>query len=92
MENDIYVYYGENLIEENLIEIISPNTPSFEKLKNFVITNQETLNLDLITCKCGKKDFDIQTFQKAIKEAIKFEIKMLRINKEKFDEAMKSLS
>lgn len=86
MENNIRIFYGEEEIES-----ISPNTPTFEKLKDFMIKHVDDLDADLIKCSCDKTDFDIKTFERAIKESIKVELDNLKINKSKFEEAKRSL-
>ncbi len=86
MENNIRIFYGNDEIES-----ISPNTPTFEKLKDFIIKHVEDLDDDLIKCSCEKTDFDIKTFEKAIKESIKAELDNLKINKSKFEEAKRLL-
>ncbi len=83
MENKITVKYKDAVIQE-----ISPNTPSFSELKQFILKKKDEINLDYLVCSCDKKDFDIKTFSDVLKETIQDELSKLNLDFEKYQEAI----
>ena len=86
MENKIIVKYSEKEIES-----FQPDTPSFDKLKDFIIENKDCFDANLLSCECDKEGFDIDTFTKTLKESIQNELEFLKINKQKYEEALKNI-
>lgn len=86
MENNIIVE-----LKENIKINISSDSPDFSELVKKIIEIDD-LDLDKIVVKSTDTQFDKNSFEEAIKEAIK-EIKdELRINREKFEIALDELN
>ena len=86
MENNIIVE-----LKENIKINISSDSPAFSELVKKIIEIDD-LDLDKIVVKSTDTQFDKNSFEEAIKEAIK-EIKdELRINREKFEIALDELN
>ena len=86
MENNIIVE-----LKENIKINISSDSPDFSELVKKIIEIDD-LDLDKIVVKSTDTQFDKNSFEEAIKEAIK-EIKDdLRINREKFEIALDELN
>lgn len=86
MENNIIVE-----LKENIKINISSDSPDFSELVKKIIEIDD-LDLDKIVVESTDTQFDKNSFEEAIKEAIK-EIKdELRINREKFEIALDELN
>lgn len=86
MENNITVE-----LKENIKINISSDSPDFSELVKKIIEIDD-LNLDKIVVESTDTQFDKNSFEEALKEAIK-EIKdELRINREKFEIALDELN
>lgn len=86
MENNIIVE-----LKENIKINISSDSPDFSELVKKIIEIDD-LDLDKIVVESMDTQFDKNSFEEAIKEAIK-EIKdELRINREKFEIALDKLN
>lgn len=86
MENNIIVE-----LKENIKINISSDSPDFSELVKKIIEIDD-LDLDKIVVESTDTQFDKNSFEEAIKEAIK-EIKdELRINREKFEIALGELN
>lgn len=86
MENNIIVE-----LKENIKINISSDSPDFSELVKKIIEIDD-LDLDKIVVESTDTQFDKNSFEEAIKEAIK-EIKdELRINREKFEIALYELN
>lgn len=86
MENNITV-----VLKENIKINISSDSPDFSELVKKIIEIDD-LDLDKIVVESTDTQFDKNSFEEALKEAIK-EIKdELRINREKFEIALDELN
>ncbi len=86
MANNIIIKYGEKIVAE-----LNPDTPSLDSLVKF-ITDDQDIDVSLIKCECLTEGFDSDFFEQAIKEAVAEELKCLKLEKERFDAAMKNFN
>lgn len=85
MENNILVKLSENI---NIN--ISSDSPDLSELVRKII-EVDDLDVDKITVKSTTENFDKDSFEQAIKEAIKEIKKELVLNKDNFEKAIKNL-
>ena len=84
MANNIIIKYGDKKVAE-----LNPDTPCLDDLVKFITDNQD-IDISLIKCECLTDGFDSDFFEQAIKEAVTEELKCLKLEKDKFDVAMKN--
>lgn len=85
MENKITVKLNENT---NIF--ISSDSPDLSDLIKKII-EIEDLDIEQITVESTVEDFDVVSFEQAIKVAIKYIKKELVINKDSYEQALKEL-
>ena len=85
MENNILVKLSENI---NIN--ISSDSPDLSELVKKII-EVDDLDVDKITVESTTENFDKDSFEQAIKEAIKEIKKELVLNKDNFEKAIKNL-
>ena len=85
MENKILIKYGEDCITE-----INSDTPSLDGLKSFVIEKRDSIDVEKLECYCSTENFDNETFIKAIRESVSIILEKIKINKEQFNDALKT--
>lgn len=75
-----------------LVATIKPDTPSLEELKTFVIRERDNMDVKQIRCECDTEGFDGQYLEDAIRQAIQEELEKLKLEKETFEDKMRSLN
>lgn len=85
MENKITIK-----LKEDTKVFISSDSPDLSELVKKII-EIEDLDIELITVESTTENFDIVSFEQAIKDAIKEIKKELVINKKSYEQALKEL-
>ena len=86
-------------MEERIIRVtiaekgfdVKSDTPDFTEIIEFIKDN-DNLDLSNVNIECDDPKFDAETFKEAIVESISELSEKLRVNKECFDNAFKTLS
>ncbi len=85
MDNQIRIKY-----KGNLVATLSSDTPSLDELVKFIVETKN-IELDAIKCECDEENFDCSYFEQAIKDVIADENNKLKIDDEKFQEAISKI-